>query len=72
MDQLTDPPLVHHLRRKPKYRNHLCHDLPEQLRHFRRDWNTGVTVEALEEKLNTLEEISQSIITRDSILHRLG
>jgi hypothetical protein len=72
MNRLTDPPFLHCLCRTRKYDKHMCHDLPEQVRHVGREWDTSVTAEALKEKLNALKESGKCIIIRDNILHRLS
>jgi hypothetical protein len=70
--RLADPSLLHCLARARKYGKHLRHDLPKQRRHFGREWDASIAVEALEEKMNALEEIGQCFIARGDILHRLG
>jgi len=42
-------PLPRCLGRQRKYRKNLRHDLPEQFCYFCCEWDTGITVEALEE-----------------------
>lgn len=50
----------------------MCQDLPEQLSHRSREWDTGVTVETLEEELNAFEQLDKHIIAFSDALHRLA
>ena len=62
MDRLTHPPLRHRLCRKRENGKDLRHDLPKQFRELAREWDRGITVQTLNEELNTFEYSDEHVV----------